>query len=308
MASLSQSVFQTQCSLIRAPGLASASPSSIAGCRRHVLTWVIILSNKNHVILAIAADMKRLSDDDDKKSEREAWRSFDTETSRKSKTHLFKEDDGQSWVTTCRLAPALMPSESDTRLRDLWALRPAERSVIQMAGRPVTVPRYNQAYGRSYQFSGANHAALPLPPLLQPYMDFANRCCATMLKRDYGGRQFNMAFVNWYEDGQHYIGWHADKEAQLYRNQWGETLVFSISLGQQRRFLMKPKPAKPKPGAVETKPKTRPKPICFELKSGDCLVMGGLCQAHYKHSVPKENASDAKLIGGRINMTFRIFK
>lgn len=264
----------------------------------------------------VARHMKRLADSGGQ-LQREAWRTFDEKQTQDSHVHLMKEDDGASWVTTCRLTKALRTNDDNTIMTDLWTLRPAERSVIKIAGKLVTVPRYDQAYGRAYTFSGANHEARELPPLLQPYMDFANQCCATMLKRDYEGRLFNMCFVNWYEDGHHYIGWHSDDERQLYKNKYGETLVFSISLGQQRRFLMKPRAARAQHGETDgaidkktssgkkTARKRGPKPLCFDLASGDCLVMGGLCQSHYKHSVPQEKS---KLMGGRINMTFRLFK
>jgi len=245
--------------------------------------------------------------------EREAWRSFDLEEKegldkkkqqQQTTTHIMKEDDGASWVTRCQLPAESLITTSDV-ITKLWALRPTEHSIIKIAGKPVTVPRYNQSYGKAYTFSGATHDAQELPLLLQPYLDFANQRCATMLKRDYGGRQFNMTFVNWYEDGHHYIGWHGDDEKQLYKNQWGETLVFSISLGQQRRFLMRPKPPPRNKDASKKRRASGPKPLCFDLESGDCLVMGGLCQSHYQHSVPKE---ETKVLGGRINMTFRIFK
>ena len=271
--------------------------------------------------------MKRASSDvvdiDEKKAEREAWRAFDAinidvNQQRFSSVSLMKEDDGASWVTTTRLPPELMPDAH--QLAALWLLKPSERSTIRMAGKPVLVPRYNQSYGQAYTFSGTRHEARVIPLLLQPYLDFANACCATMLKRDYGGRRFNMIFVNWYEDGQHYIGWHSDDETQLYKNRYGETLVFSISLGQQRRFLLKPRPP-PKSSSSssssssdgkQTKRSKGPKPQCFDLASGDCLVMGGLCQSHYKHSVPKVTSSNNNnkkhLMGGRINMTFRLFK
>jgi alkylated DNA repair dioxygenase AlkB len=226
----------------------------------------------------------------------EAWRSLDAE---KQATHLLKEDDGASWVTTTRLSTKLMPDKET--MAELKKLRPVERSIIKMAGKPVTVPRYNQSYGQAYTFSGATHEAHEIPPLLQPYLDFANQCTATIRRRDYGDRQFNMIFVNWYEDGNHYIGWHSDDEKQLYKNRRGETLVFSISLGQQRRFQLKPREAT---GGRQHR-RVNNKPYQFELASGDCLVMGGLCQSHYKHRVPKE---PTKLMGGRINMTFRLFK
>lgn len=234
------------------------------------------------------------------------WRALDTED---SKTTLLQYGgDGASWVTRCRLGKDLLgrvSTEGET-LKMLWALRPQERTELTIAGNKVLAPRYNQSYGRSYTFSGAEHPALEVPPLVQPFMDWANACCATMLRRDYQGHQFNMCFVNWYEDGAHYIGWHGDDERELYKNKRGETLVFSISLGQKRRFLMRVHPKKR--GVVQEKGASSKPELEVTLGHGDCLVMGGLCQQHYQHSVPKVSGKKATELGGRINMTFRIFK
>jgi alkylated DNA repair dioxygenase AlkB len=111
-----------------------------------------------------------------------------------------------------------------------------------------------------------------------------------MLEKDYGGRQFNMVFINWYMNGNQYIGYHPDSEDELYKNERGETLVFSISFGAERRFLLK---------SIATK-----KVKEFKLGDNSCLLMAGLCQKEFKHSVPKE----PKVLGKRVNLTFRIFK
>jgi alkylated DNA repair dioxygenase AlkB len=240
-----------------------------------------------------------VSVDSDQKDYQPVWRELDVDD---SKTTLLKFG-GASWVTQCRLGKDLRKQFAigSEAMRDLWALRPSERSPVNTPQGKVLAPRYNQSYGRSYTFSGTEHPALDLPPLLQPFMDWANACCATMLKRDYQGRRFNMCFVNWYKDGAHYIGWHGDDERELYRNKRDETLVFSISLGQQRRFLMRVHPKKQQPE------KSGPE-LELALGHGDCLVMGGLCQQHYQHSVPKVSGKKATEMGGRVNLTFRLFK
>lgn len=207
-----------------------------------------------------------------------------------SKTIALTHDDDASWLCVARLPQIMMPTEE--MIAEIWQLRPAEHSKIKIFGKDIEVPRYDQAFGRAYNFSGVNHEATPLPALLQKYMDFANQACATILERDYDGCQFNMLFCNWYMDGNHYIGWHSDDETQLYKNRHGETLVFSISLGQQRRFLLKHRTIKAKP-------------LTVDLAHGDCVLMAGRCQRNYKHSVPKE---PKKAMGRRFNMTFRIFK
>ena len=213
---------------------------------------------------------------------KDGWTSFD---SVKGVTHHLGEG---TWIMTTFLPQKLHPSKDD--LAKLWALRPDELGEIMMMGNRQVTPRYFQSYGRSYTFSGKEHMSIPIPPILQTYLNFANQVCETMLKRDYGGRQFNMAFVNWYMDGNQYIGYHPDKEAELYKNERGETLVFSISFGAERRFLLK---------SMSTK-----KVKEFKLGDCSCLLMAGQCQKKFKHSVPKELGVKGK----RVNLTFRIFK
>ena len=194
--------------------------------------------------------------------------------------------DDRSWLIT-----AFLPfTPTIEEMKELWAMKPGERTEIMIMGKKVKVPRFDQSFGQAYRFSGSLHPAKPIPPLIGRFLFFANDCCATLLKRDYRARVFNAVFLNWYDDGEHYIGWHSDDETQLFKNERGETLVFSISLGQERLFKIRSKSSK------ETKE--------VKLANKSCLLMGGLCQTNYKHCVPKQK----RVTRGRINLTFRIFK
>jgi hypothetical protein len=62
----------------------------------------------------------------------------------------------------------LVPSP-DT-LRKIWELHPAEFPEITIHGRLVRIPRWQQAYGRDYRFSGRVNRALSVPPLLEPLL------------------------------------------------------------------------------------------------------------------------------------------
>jgi len=44
------------------------------------------------------------------------------------------------------------------------------------------------------------------------------------------GCEFNMALINWYKDGSHYIGFHADDTRQIAKN----TPIIALSLLQSR--------------------------------------------------------------------------
>jgi hypothetical protein len=64
-------------------------------------------------------------------------------------------------------------------------------------GHDISTPRWQQAYGLRYFFSGRWHSAKAIPDLLEPLVDWANRL---------GMGTFNSLFVNWFENGHHYIG------------------------------------------------------------------------------------------------------
>lgn len=103
-----------------------------------------------------------------------------------------------------RLPRHLMPSP--LQWESLWNLLPPQRAVVAML-RAVRIPRWQQAFERSYAFGGAGSVALPTPPELQPYWDYG-RC-------QIDGR-LNGLLVSWY-DGRagHYLGPHHDQEQGL---------------------------------------------------------------------------------------------
>jgi alkylated DNA repair dioxygenase AlkB len=95
-------------------------------------------------------------------------------------------------------------------------------------------------------------------------------------------KPFTTCWVNLYRDGKDGVAWHGDRTGRREL----EALVAIISLGEPRRFLIRPK------GGGESRR--------FDLGRGDLLVMGGTCQRTFEHSVPK-----TKRAGPRISVTFR---
>ncbi len=202
-------------------------------------------------------------------------------------------DSGDSWVDCFRLDASLRPTRA--QFEALWSLHPNALGEIKMLGKTVKTPRWQQSYGLAYKFSGQVHDAQPVPPEVQPYLDWANSLQKEYLA-PYGGKRFNMALLNWYQDGQHYIGFHSDDEAQLLQTPSGESLVLSISLGQERNFVLKPRDGV----TGET--------VKLQLSNGTVAVMGGRCQKTHKHAVPKVSGAKGAKMGRRINLTFRLFK
>jgi alkylated DNA repair dioxygenase AlkB len=97
----------------------------------------------------------------------------------------------------------------------------------------------------------------------------------------YGGT-FTSSWLNLYRDGRDSVAWHGDRLGRLV----DDTVVAILSLGEPRRFLMRPAA-----GGTSR---------AFNLGWGDLLVMGGSCQRTWQHAVPK-----TVLAGPRISVQFR---
>jgi alkylated DNA repair dioxygenase AlkB len=94
---------------------------------------------------------------------------------------------------------------------------------------------------------------------------------------------FNSVLVNWYRNGEDYVGWHADNEREL-----GEQpFIVSLTFGTERLFEFRHKKSLESGSLL--------------LRSGTLLIMRPNFQRHWLHSVPIEK----NLMVGRINLTFR---
>lgn len=169
---------------------------------------------------------------------------------------------------------------ANTHMNYLMATMPWQRSSLMLYGKPCQTPRYQCWMG------DANVAAevysknrvdwddtlLSLKNKLESDLDF----------------QFNYLLLNLYKTGSDYISYHSDSEVLA-----DTDLIASVSLGEKRRFLVK----------RWDKNQTTSDPETYELilNTGDMVVMDGLMQRYYKHSVPKT----AKDVDSRINLTWR---
>lgn len=142
--------------------------------------------------------------------------------------------------------------------------------------------------GLTYSYSGVTHEALPWTPTLAEIRRRIEAAAATLPSSLAGGAgaervAFNSVLLNFYRDGRDSIGYHADAEPELGVN----PPIASISLGAVRRFILK---------HIKTGEK-----LTFDLAPGSLLIMGGTCQHHWVHGVPKAKEP----VGPRINLTFR---
>ena len=146
-----------------------------------------------------------------------------------------------------------------------------------MYGKEIYVPRYSAWYAdenKSYTYSGTtfkpkkwNKGLLYIKERIENTLNLS----------------FNSVLMNWYRDGEDWMGWHADDEKELGTN----PIIASVNFGEERDFLIK---------SNETNEK-----ITIPLKHGTLLIMSGKLQHHWKHSVPKRK----KRKNARFNLTFR---
>jgi alkylated DNA repair dioxygenase AlkB len=88
--------------------------------------------------------------------------------------------------------------------------------------------------------------------------------------------------LNYYRDGRDSVAFHRDRELR----ELDDTIVAIVTLGARRPFLVRPV------GGGRSRD--------FAPASGDLLVMGGACQQHFEHGIPKVARA-----GPRVSMTWR---
>lgn len=134
--------------------------------------------------------------------------------------------DDQHQLHRGSLPAELDPDES--AMAALWSLHPEDYHEIKMHGRNVKTPRWQQAYGADYRYTGRVNRARPTTPEMQPFLDWG---------RAHVHPQLNGLLFNWY-DAQHghYIGKHRDSTKGMVE---GAPIV-TISLGETRIFRLRP--------------------------------------------------------------------
>jgi alkylated DNA repair dioxygenase AlkB len=189
---------------------------------------------------------------------------------------VWLNDEHTSWAVYIR--EFLQPL--DEVFDETWNSHPSEFHTIRMFDKDVKLPRWQQAYGTAYTYSGAEAAAIAPTPLVASMMEALNDLVDHRYK-------FNMCLCNWYAP-EHYIGPHSDDTRQLVPY----SPIAGISWGAARHFVL-------------TSKKDPTKKNTFVLRDGDLLIMGGRCQETHKHEILKYKKSDEK--GNRISFTFRCF-
>jgi alkylated DNA repair dioxygenase AlkB len=177
----------------------------------------------------------------------------------------------------------ILPENLHCDFNLLWNLKPNTKEDLIIYGKTLKAPRYFKQYLQDYTFSGVKHKGYTLNDNIP-----GEACILKLLNfvRSYSKLNYNGVLINWYADGNEYIGYHSDDESELVNN----SDIYSITFGATRDFLLKDKTTK----QVSTYP----------LVNNTVLIMKSYCQKYYQHSVPKR----LKCKDPRINITFRLYK
>jgi alkylated DNA repair dioxygenase AlkB len=171
----------------------------------------------------------------------------------------------------------LAAPDADQALAALRAELAWEQRAIVVLGRRVLQPRLIAWAGAlGYRYSGQTLEPRPFTPAVA-------RLLARL--RAETSVPLNHVLVNRYRTGDDSMGLHADAEPEL----GPDPLVATVSLGASRRFVVRPRR------------KQAPERCDLDLGHGALLVMGGTCQRHYVHGVPRQPGAP----GERISLTFR---
>jgi alkylated DNA repair dioxygenase AlkB len=125
-----------------------------------------------------------------------------------------------------------------------------------------------------YYYSGQLAKSQPLTPKLKNMLNIINNKLSA---------EFNGILVNYYKNGEDYIGKHSDDEKGL-----DKIGVVSISYGAIRKFRIRNK-------------LTNKKVIDINMNSGEIIHMGGNFQKEFTHEIPIEK----KIKEGRYSFTLR---
>jgi alkylated DNA repair dioxygenase AlkB len=182
---------------------------------------------------------------------------------------------GQHGVWIGRLPPDLCwcPAQFD----GFWEFHPEKFHEVRMFGRLVDVPRWSEAYGHDYRYSGTLHRAAPVPHAL------AHLLAWSKIEVD---ERFNGVLVNWYDGSLgHKIGPHRDAEKELVAG----APIITISFGETRTFRLR---------------RWKGRDIHdVEVADNSVLVLPYATNIVFTHEVP----ASKQRTGRRISVTLRAF-
>lgn len=190
---------------------------------------------------------------------------------------------------------------SDKQLyQQLLATLPWQSDIVTLFGNTHITKRqivWMGDQGLSYRYAGHTHNAHDWHPIVfhvkQIIEDSIRTLLGTVINTDgqASNKQhsyFNACLLNYYPSGSEGMGYHADDEKEL-----GEQpLIAALSLGATRKMLFRHKTARDN---------RKSNKVDIYLNSGQLIVMAGVTQQYWKHSIAKTTTVNE----GRISLTFR---
>jgi alkylated DNA repair dioxygenase AlkB len=161
-------------------------------------------------------------------------------------------------------------------------IKPTEH-YIKINNKEIKLPRLQCSFGddgMSYKYSGASQKSLEWSE---------SGICNDIrekIEKEFNTK-FNYVLVNYYRDGNNYIGAHSDADKDMIDNY----IIVSLSFGATRKMVFKHK-----------KKKFEKKEIY--LTHGTIVIMGKDTQKNWTHEIVKNE----KMEEDRWNLTFRQFK
>ena len=120
---------------------------------------------------------------------------------------------GTTWFDHFRLPDDIQITEDDKEI--LWTMKPDKPQQITLFGKKMNTPRLQEAFGKSYTFSGSKfESTKPIPELCDRLIKKFNKLYRT---------EFNMVLINWYRDGDDYISMHSDYKIAVYGSEKTDT-------------------------------------------------------------------------------------
>ncbi|XP_044271765.1 DNA oxidative demethylase ALKBH2-like isoform X2 [Tribolium madens] len=174
-------------------------------------------------------------------------------------------------------------SELMQQLEDTVEYLTGDLSKVKVFGKWHQIPRQQAAYGDQgtiYKFSGTSVPCKPWTETLISVRDLLKRVT---------GFNYNFVLINRYRDGNDHIGEHKDNESELDKG----TPIASLSLGQQRLFVLKHQDCRKKERTIA--------PVKIQLQHGSLLLMNPPTNNYWYHALPPCKRAP----GVRLNLTFR---
>ncbi|WP_020393561.1 alpha-ketoglutarate-dependent dioxygenase AlkB [Thiolinea disciformis] len=137
--------------------------------------------------------------------------------------------------------------------------------------------RQTASFGKAYNYSQMFYPDSAIPKFLMPVQHALF---------DQLHIQFNNCLLNYYETGEHTMGFHADDTSALMPH----TGVAIVSLGSERQITYRSK----------IDPSIQ---IHYALASGSLLYMDDQVQDAWVHAIKRQ-----KHVGARISLTWRVFR